>query len=219
MKAFLTLLCLLPLAATAATHKVVFSLPESLPFTVSLVLPESVSVAAHKKTDSGDSIHARIGDSEGAGMLVEVSDSRGNTLWSHDFGSNLSAPEGNEIEVSYQPNSRLLLVHYQGYKWDHAHKLLFVDPDHKPPSVREYSTAEKDILPLLKRQKDFASDYNYWIYPIRFTERGMEFECIPIQKPERQAAHPFAQDQQWYLVTATVDAKRKIIPTDVKATH
>ena len=218
MNAFITLLCLLPVAATAEPHKVPFSLPESLPFTVSLVLPKSVSIAAHEKTEGGDSIRAFIGDSD-PGMLVEVSGPKGNTLWSHDFGSNLSAPEGNTITVSYQSKSRLLLVHYQGYKWDHAHKLLFIEPDHQPPSVREYSTAEKDILPLLKRQKDFAADYKYWIYPLRFTERGIEFECIPSQKPERQAAHPFAQDQQWYLVTATVDAKRKIITTDVKATH
>lgn len=218
MKVFLTLLCLLPVAATAESHKVPFALPEPLPFTVSLVLPESVSVAAHEMTDSGDSIRARIGDSS-PGMFVEVSDHKGNTLWSHDFGSNLSAPEGNTITVSYQHKSRLLLVHYQGYKWDHAHTLLFIEPDHQPPSVLEYSTAEKDILPLLKRQKDFAGDYHYWIYPLRFTDRGVEFECIPSQKPDRQAAHPLAQDQQWYLVTATVDSKRKIIPTDVKTAH
>lgn len=218
MKAVLTLLCLLPVAAIAEPHKIPFSLAESLPFTVSLVLPESVSVAAHEKKESGDSIRARIGDSS-PGMFVEVSGPKGDILWSHDFGSNLSAPEGNTITVSYQHKSRILLVHYQGYKWDHDHKLLFIEPDHQPLSIREYSTAEKDILPLLKRQKDFAADYHYWIYPLRFTDRGVEFECVPRQKPERQTAHPFAQDQKWYLVTATVNQKRRIIPTDVKATH
>ncbi len=152
-------------------------------------------------------------------MRVEVSDFGGHTLWSHDFGFNLSASGGNEIEVCYQPNAHLLLVHYQGCKWDHAHQLLFVDPDHEPLSVSEYSAAEQDILPLLKRQKDFDADYNYWIYPLRFTGQGVEFECIPLQNPERQAVHPFAQEQHWYLVTATVDAKRKIVPVDVKATH
>jgi hypothetical protein len=186
---------------------------------VSLVLPESGTVGAHKQTETGDSIHARIGDTGATGLLVEIRDSAGKILWSHDFGFNDSAPEGCEVEVAYQPTSQLLLVHYQGYKWDHAHKLLFIEPKHTPPAVREYSTQDKDILPLLKRQKDFGSDYDYWIYPLRFTHRGVQFECIPIQKPERQSVHPFAQDQQWYLVTTTVDPKRKIVPTDVKATH
>ena len=219
MKTLFALFCLLPVVATAAPHIVPFSLPALLPFTVSLVLPESASVAAHEPTEGGDSIRARLGDST-AGMLVEVgSPKNGNTIWHHHFGSNLSASGGNTITVSYQPKSRLLLVHYEGYKWDHAHKLLFIEPDQQPPSVREYLTAEKDILPVLKRQKAFAAGYSYWIYPRRFSERGIEFECIPAQKPERQLAHPFAQDQQWYLVTAIVDAQRKVVAADIKATR
>ena len=207
-------------AATAATNRIPFQVPNSAPFTVSLVLPATGNLASHKKTESGDCIYAHLPEGKkGAGLIVEITDSKGRSLWSHDFGFNDSSPEGCGIEVSYDPTSRLLLLHYAGYKADQAHKLLFVEPGRNSPAVREYKNAQEDILPFLKRQKDFPSDYNYVIYPLRFAERGVEFECIPIQKPERQAAHPFAQDQHWYLVTATINANRKLIPTDVKPTQ
>ena len=147
-----------------------------------------------------------------------ISDPKGKTLWSHDFGSNLSAPEGCKIELVCHPKLPLILVHYSGYKWDHDHKLLFIG-NAKAPSVHEYSDAEGDILRYLRRQKDFPADFRYLIYPLRFIEQGVEFECIPLQKPERQSAHPFAQEEPWYHVTTTINSSQKITPIDATTTH
>lgn len=218
MKAFLILLCLLPVAGLASPRKVPFFVPGLLPYTISLVVPESASVLAHELSVEGDSIQARI-EVSSPGYLVEVSGPLADTLWSHDFGSGPSGSEGNTITVSYEPAAHLLLVHFQAYKWDHAHKLRFIGLDHQPPSVWEYSTAQQDILPLLSGREDFAAGHEYWIYPLRFVGSAVEFQCIPLNRPEAQAPHPFAQDQQWYRVTAWMDGKRKATPVKVDPVH
>jgi hypothetical protein len=203
----------------AVPYKVPFSLPDSPPLTVALVLPAAKCLVAHYQTERGDLIQARVGGDDGPGMLVEVRDEQGRKLWSHDFGYNLSASEGNRVEVSYSAALRLLLVEYSGYKWDHQHKLLFVVPGKTQWAVREYRTADADLLPFLRRQKGFAADHEYFIYPCRLVERGVEFECVPLQKPERGFAHPFAQHQTWFSVTTTIGAKRKIVPVSAAVSH
>lgn len=219
MKALVALLILLQAALGAEPIKVRFALPESLPLVVSLVLPEEGSVTLHQKTEHGDSIQAVVGYKGEPGMVVEISDLKGRKLWSHDFGFNLSAPQGCTVEVGYNPASRLLLAHYRGYKFDHHHKLLFVEMDGGSPTVREYSTAQRDILPLLKRQAGFASDYKYSISPIVSVGHRVEFECIPSRKPESPGSSPFAQDKNWYRVIATIDVNRTIRPVEVKVNH
>jgi len=216
MTKVLAFLFLLNTAIAAEPNKMRFELPKSLPLTVSLVLPKSGAVVAHEKTADGDKIRAQIPDDENAGMLVEISDSKEQRRWRYDFGFNSSRSDGCEIEVSYQPALRLLLVHYYGYKWDHEHKLLFVETGESSPVIREYDAAQKDILPVLKRRKDFPQGFEYSIRPYRFTERGIEFSCIPLQLPERQSVHPFAQDEPWYVVSTTVGPDRKVKPIATK---
>lgn len=217
MRALLILL-LLVAAASAQPARTPFTLPRQLPVTVSLVVPSGGSVTSHEKTEMGDSVAARLVGDETPGLVVEVSDLAGRILWRHDFGFS-SSQEGSLIKVSCHPSLPMLLVEYHGYKWNHAHKLLFIEHATARPRVREYSAAKTDILPFLRRQKGFEADYEYWIYPSGFTPRGVTFECILLQKPERKAAHPFAQGQQWFSITATVSDAFKISPTDVSGTH
>lgn len=214
---------LLPLLLIAATtsaepKRVPFTLPRRLPVSVSIVLPDVDSVLSHKKTATGDRIAAKLTDIETEGLVVEISDSAGRVVWRHDFGFN-SSQESNSIEVACHPTLPLILVEYSGYKWDHDHKLLFIEHVTPHQVVREYTGAKADILPILRRQKGFEADYEYWIYPSGFVPQGVTFECIPLEKPERQAVHPFAQDPQWFRVTATVSDAFKISPTSVTSTH
>ena len=217
--------CLWSAAAMAGEgRKVPFALPGEPPFCVSVLLTGAVVLAAHDQTGDGDAIRVRVDenapDSDYASRLpVEVSDLQGRVLWSHDFGLNLSAPQGNTVTVAYQPATRLLLVTYEGYKWDHGHVLLAVGAGRRPRAVREYRSADRDILPRLRRREDFPDDCRYWIYPRRLVPGGVVFECIPLQKPEHEAVHPFAQEEPWYEVTAKVGSGGKMLPVAVKRSH
>lgn len=193
-------------------------MPESMPFSVSLLLPETGSVVLRTKEAAGETVSARIEDDrEGKGLTVEVADKSGRRLWSHDFGYNMSAPEGCQITVHYESGMKLLLVSYGGYKWDHDHRLVLIDESRQNQPVREYSSADADILPALKKEKDFPAGYNYWIYPLSVEKGRLTFECIPIEKPELERVHPFAQDQPWYVVTGTINDQGRFVPAIVKS--
>jgi len=197
-----------------------FDTPKTIPVSINLVLPGGDgTILSHEKTEEGDSAVARIGEDGGIGMLVEITDIHGKKIWHHDFGYNDSAAPGCRVTVSCHPKLPVILVHYYGYKWDHDHRLLFIETNGSGAAVREYLASSTDVLPILKRQKECAPDYDYWIHPARFIGDQITFACIPLQKEEKQPAHPLAQDQQWYDVTASIDSGFKITPTDARPTH
>ncbi len=210
--------------SAAEFHQVPFLLSGSAPLRVSLKLQRTVVVAQHKQSDAGDSIRVQVNEDDpdwdyASRLLVEVRTRRGKILWSHDFGLNLSSPQGNTVAVSYQPKTHLLLLTYAGYKGDDDQKLLVVSAGRQPLSVREYSDTQRDILPFLKRQKDFPDGCRYSIHPVGLTSHGVEFECLPLQKPTVTSVHPFDPDEPDYLVAATVATKGKMVPTKVKTTR
>ena len=223
MKAYALLLLLLlsPGDAGAETYGVPFKQPEKFPLRINLLLPKQGStLLSHEQKEDGDTITARIeeGD-ELTGMLVEAVDVHNRRLWQHDFGYNASAVPGCAVSVSFHPQLAALIVTYQGYKWDHAHKLLLLEKIGATCKVREYSKDAPDIVPFLKKQPGFSSEYTYWVYPERFAGTDLVFSCIPLALPDRQTAHPLAQEQSWFEINAAMNSEFKITPLHAKASH
>jgi len=200
-----------------------FATRPTLPVKVDLLL--SGYVTKHVHNGGNDTISAIVTDNRGldegtAGVTIRVSSDAGKLLWQHNFGFNLSSlPSGNSASVSCHPGLPLILVSHHGYKWDNSGKLLLFDHAEKGPVVREYISATQDLLPELKKQEGFPADYKYWIFPRSFSEKGVIFSCVPMQKAEAQAAHPVAQDQPWYQIEGMLGQDFHIIPIKVSESH
>ena len=220
MKKFLALFCLIAGVASAEMTVVPFKQPEKFPLNFRLVLPkEDSTVVSHKPEDGFDKITVRRDDDRGSGMLVEAVDAAGKRLWHHDFGYNASATPGCSVSVSFHPDLMAVIVSYDGYKWDHSRKLLFVEKSTSGYAIREYSEDAPEIQTYIEKLPNYSKGFKYWIHPSKFVDRSVEFECIPGNPPERQSVHPFAQDARWFNVTASLDHDFKIIPNAVKGSH
>ena len=184
---------------------------------VLVVLPESGTIVARETTERGHSVVVHIGRDEPAhGIIVQIRDMVDRALWTHDFGYNLSATPGCRITVDISERHHAALVHYDGYKWDHDHRLIFLGaPAAAGEAVRaiEYRDARRDILPHLQARPEFAGDA-YWITPVRFIDEGVLFGCTPLQRREG-AAHPFDQEAPGFTVRARLDRDAAIEPLTI----
>jgi hypothetical protein len=220
VKRHLLLLWLIAGAACAETVAIPFKQPDNFPLTFRLVLPkEDSTIVSHKHDNGFDTITARIDDDRNGGLTVESVDASGKRVWHHDFGYNASAAPGCSASISFHPKLNAVIVSYGGYKWDHDHKLLFVEKTVSAYKVREYSTDAPEILPFLKKQIGYSTVHKYWIHPVRFVESRVVFACIPLDPPERQSVHPLTQDVQWFDVTASIEPDFKIFPSDANPSH
>jgi len=196
-------------------RKVPFIVPE-LPVTVNLLLPAEGSIVSEEKSLRGHSMNASSPDGV-QGLIVEISDQGGSVLWRHDFGFNMSTGvQGCGISVTYDAKSKSLLVAYNGYKWDHDAKALFVSEDGRLVREYEYAMAQADILPVLKKRSDFPEGFDYKIEPM-MTDAGVGFECIPLEKRERQRPHPFAQDEPFYVVEGGFNSSGRFVPSEIRS--
>jgi hypothetical protein len=213
------LIALLSLSSLKALEPVSipFEAPKSIPLKVSLIIPPNQApIVTHNKTDAKETITAKLNDLGDTGLQVEIKDSKGKQLWLHDFGYNLSASQGCQVNIRWHKSLPLILIHYEGYKWDHGHKLLFIKETDGAFRVGEFADAKETILGFLRKQKGYKSEYKYWIYPSDFDGDEVLFECIP--QAIKSNAHPFAQDIQWYQIKAAIDSKFRITPNIAKAT-
>ena len=214
-------LVLLPTAITACAEPLVipFSQPENFPLSFRLLLPRLSTVVSHEQTHTLDTIVAKIDDDRGEGMVVEAVDTTGKPVWRRDFGYNLSAAPGCSISISFHPQVSALIVSYHGYKWDLTHHLLFLHKTTTGHKIREYPSESPDILPFLKKQSGYDEEYQYWIYPSRFSGDHVIFSCIPQERPESGLPHPLAQDRRWFDITTSLSNDFKLIPITATVSH
>jgi hypothetical protein len=211
------LLLILTTSASAETVAIPFTQPEGFPLSFRLLVPKQDSaIVSHKKENGADTITARITDDKGGGLIVEALDAESKRVWISDFGYNLSAVPGCSVSVAFHPKLSALIVSYQGYKWDHSHKLLFVKKEESGHVVSEYSPKAPEIASFIKKQDGYSSDHKYHIYPYKFEQERVVFECVPAELPERKAERPFAQDVPWFHVTASISPVFVVAPTHVE---
>jgi hypothetical protein len=146
-------------------------------------------------------------------MMVQARSMSGKVLWSHDFGYNASSP--NQVSVESSPTLNAAIVHYSGYKWDHAHVLLLVTPGKgatEAPKVTAYDPSA--LLTELKRHRQFKKGTEYLIQPSGIEKDLVKFECIPLAGAD--APHPFLQDHsQWFTIEGKLDKNHSILPVRV----
>ncbi len=219
----LFLLCFLGLTVTvecAETTTIPFKHPDNFPVQFRLVLPPPDSkLISHREENGLDVITAHLDGESEEGLLVEAIDTSGQRVWHHDFGYNLSATPGCTVSISFHPTALVALVTYSGYKSDQHSKLLFIEKTASACKIREFPAEAPELISYLKKQPDYSSKHRYWIHPTRFIGSRVEFTCIPLSPPEKQAPHPLDQETQWFAITASIETDFKIVPLEAKPLH
>jgi hypothetical protein len=220
VKSLTLLSCLIAGTAFAQTVSLPFKKPENFPVTFNLVLPKKNStVVSHEQVGGFDTITARLDDDREGGFVVEAVDMSGKRLWRRDFGYNFSGVPGCSVAVSFHPKVNAVIVGYHGYKWDHNHILLFVTKTPSGYRIAEYSGEAPEIFQFLKVQPGYSEKHKYWIYPFKFVEDQIVFECTPLSPLELNSPHPLDQEVRWFDMTAPIDENFKITPTDAKPSY
>lgn len=190
---------------------------EQLGIKVALVLPPEGIATPGDPDGDGVSALVKLQDDRVHGIIVRVTNLSGTQLWQRDFGYNWSAARGGTVTVELSEQHNAIIVHYSGYKWDHAHELLFVScgsTSSKKAALLQYTpeAIQAAILPMLKGRSEFTGN-DYLISPARFSEAGVLFGCTPLARSD--APHPFDQQAARFLIDTRIDANGALHPLAV----